>query len=83
MMSDNLSSVFKVFRHVFATQISVRNLENSNYLIVIKSIQLVSVSASTMGHESGCFGAKISGRHRSVERLERSEAMERLETVDS
>ena len=47
-MSDILSSVFKVLRHVFATQISVRNLKNSNYLIVIKSIQVVK-SAPAVG----------------------------------
>jgi len=40
--------VFKVLRHVFATQISVRNLKNSNYLIVIKSIQVVK-SAPAVG----------------------------------
>ena len=50
-MSDILSSVFKVFRHVFSTQISVRDLKNSNYLIVIKSIQLMNVSAPTVGNE--------------------------------
>jgi hypothetical protein len=34
-----------------STQISVRNLKNFNYLIVIKSIQLVNVSAPTVGEE--------------------------------
>jgi len=45
------------------------NLENSNYLIVIKSIQVVNVAASTLGDPSIkliaiCLDAKVLGQLR-------------------
>ena len=54
----------------FATQISVRNLKNSNYLIVIKSIRVVKASphpgkSRREAHRDLCK-RKVAGRHRSI-----------------
>jgi hypothetical protein len=49
MMSDILPSVLKVFRHVDFFCDTYQRTKNTNYLSVIKSIQVVNTAALTVG----------------------------------